>query len=474
MVRLDKTNTNWEIIGDYVGYDASFDSVYILGNVGTSGGVSNESYIVPAGTTDSGNLFGRQYAYLDQMDGNLATAVGYGFEFSYARQTAFTTTEAQLNRYVDKTSLGTITNLYLNTYVSESTAGTTTNLVGDYFKNATGGNAPTNSYVADYGSEWLENGSVKVKSGATPYYIPLSSTSSGLTFAQPTLSTSGTDDYGISLTQTLNNNAAGGSDVYRAWKTSLTFTDITGWDEVYLADFLVGGSSALNFEYDGGDIWIASATGGINFGLGSNLMTFEFESDGSNGVTAQLYHYSASPADGDVVGVWQSSGVDDADNDTHYGEIATEIQDPANGSEEGIVRHYVLQGAGAKTEYMRLDGTDGIQSVVFGTSVIATPENITSTSEGVAASLTTVNTNITTNGDSDLDNVTLANGTVGQLKVFAIKAVGNVADSVKITPATMAGGTQITFAANPLGLGCVMEYTSAGWVVVGNNGGVIA
>jgi len=107
---------------------------------------------------------------------------------------------------------------------------------------------------------------------------------------------------------------------------------------------------------------------------------------------------------------------------------------------------------------------------------IGSNNDITSTSEGVAASVTSITTNITTNGDSDLDNVTLANGTDGQIKVFAVTAVGNAADSVKITPANMIGGTQITFAANPIGLGCVMKFDSGagGWIVVGNNGGVIA
>ncbi len=105
-----------------------------------------------------------------------------------------------------------------------------------------------------------------------------------------------------------------------------------------------------------------------------------------------------------------------------------------------------------------------------------TPDAITATSAGVAASVATVVTEITTNGDSDLDNVTLANGIDGQVKIFAVVAVGNVADSVKITPASMIGGTQITFAANPLGLGCQMVYDAgaAGWIVTGNNAGTVA
>ena len=40
----------------------------------------------------------------------------------------------------------------------------------------------------------------------------------------------------------------------------------------------------------------------------------------------------------------------------------------------------------------------------------------------------------------------------------------------------MIGGTQITFAANPLGKGCEMIWDEAadGWVVCANNGGTIA
>ena len=115
-------------------------------------------------------------------------------------------------------------------------------------------------------------------------------------------------------------------------------------------------------------------------------------------------------------------------------------------------------------------------AVRFDGSLMLTPEAITSASAGVAASVDVSTTNITTNGDSDLDNVTLAAGRAGQVKHFAITAVGNAADSVKITPASMIGGTQITFAANPLGLGCVMQYdaTAGGWAVIANNGGTIA
>jgi len=105
--------------------------------------------------------------------------------------------------------------------------------------------------------------------------------------------------------------------------------------------------------------------------------------------------------------------------------------------------------------------------------IAGTPDEITATSEGVAASLTTLNTEVTTNGDIDLDNVTLANGTSGQRKNIYCVVEGNAGDTWKITPATMVGGTQITFAG--AGEGCTLVYAdNEGWVVVGNNGGTIS
>jgi hypothetical protein len=74
--------------------------------------------------------------------------------------------------------------------------------------------------------------------------------------------------------------------------------------------------------------------------------------------------------------------------------------------------------------------------------------------------------------DSDLDNVTLANGIEGQTKYIACIAEGNAADTWKITPTSMVGGTQITFAG--IGEGCTLKMYSAGWIIVGNNGGTIS
>lgn len=112
-------------------------------------------------------------------------------------------------------------------------------------------------------------------------------------------------------------------------------------------------------------------------------------------------------------------------------------------------------------------------AVTFSNVHVGSHDDITATSEGVAASVATEITFVTTNGDSDLDNVTLADGVEGQIKHIVCISEGNAADTWKITPANMVGGTQITFAG--IGEGCTLIfYSTTGWVVTGNNGGTIS
>ena len=111
---------------------------------------------------------------------------------------------------------------------------------------------------------------------------------------------------------------------------------------------------------------------------------------------------------------------------------------------------------------------------VYESGLIVDYDSITATSEGVAASLATKTTLITTNGDQDLDNVTLGDGEAGQVKYFTVIAEGNANDTVKITPANMNGGTQITFSATPVGEGCTMVFGGGAWNIIANNGGTIS
>lgn len=98
---------------------------------------------------------------------------------------------------------------------------------------------------------------------------------------------------------------------------------------------------------------------------------------------------------------------------------------------------------------------------------ISTPSTITISHAGAAIPVTSQVCAVTTDGDSDLDNGTLANGTVGQQIDIICVVQGNAADSYKVTPTTAIGFTALTFTAPPIGKGCRLVYTSAGWACVG-------
>lgn len=169
----------------------------------------------------------------------------------------------------------------------------------------------------------------------------------------------------------------------------------------------------------------------------------------------------------DVGGVTLTSGLASAD--------AINLSASAGGVDIDGALQVNIASSQAATGAVTLSVSNAAANITNTGAVAYTPDSITSDNAGVAASINTVVTLITTDGDSNLDNVTLADGLVsGQIKHFAVIAAGNAADSVKITPANMAGGTQITFAADPTGLGCTMVFDGTNWTVVSNNGGTIA
>jgi len=84
-----------------------------------------------------------------------------------------------------------------------------------------------------------------------------------------------------------------------------------------------------------------------------------------------------------------------------------------------------------------------------------------------AISLTTLTTEIVTTGTNDA--LSLANGTLGQLKILVMKTDGG--DGI-ITPATFANGTNITMDA--VLDSATLVYTSTGWVILANQNCVVA
>lgn len=98
---------------------------------------------------------------------------------------------------------------------------------------------------------------------------------------------------------------------------------------------------------------------------------------------------------------------------------------------------------------------------------LASSENLTS---GSAASLATTTSYFTTSGAS---TATLAAGTEGQIKMFAMVAFGgDMVITVSNAGWKTTGTGTITF--NTIGQGCTLQYVASKWYAVGANGPVFA
>ena len=100
----------------------------------------------------------------------------------------------------------------------------------------------------------------------------------------------------------------------------------------------------------------------------------------------------------------------------------------------------------------------------FGTDVILGTQSL---SGAGAVDITNAFTSLTTSGVSQA--LTLADGTVGQMKIIAHAVDGG---SAVLTPTTKIGFTTITF--TNVGDAATLVYTSAGWAIVGISGAVAA
>jgi hypothetical protein len=89
----------------------------------------------------------------------------------------------------------------------------------------------------------------------------------------------------------------------------------------------------------------------------------------------------------------------------------------------------------------------------------------------VAGSVTTAITNHTVSAAND--DMSLAAGVSGQLKIIYLKALTNSGTS-RITPAALTGGTTITL--NAVGDSVLLMYsgTMSSWIVLGGNSFVVA
>lgn len=129
------------------------------------------------------------------------------------------------------------------------------------------------------------------------------------------------------------------------------------------------------------------------------------------------------------------------------------------------------------------DGNNLIRACVGGSTVFkvsdegmmgTAPETVTCASDAGTASVNVRTSFIVTDGGSDTneDTVSLADGTVGDEKVFVYLTETDVGDSANVTPATALGFSKIVFDAP--GEGCMMVFTASGWAIFSNNGGTIS
>jgi hypothetical protein len=100
----------------------------------------------------------------------------------------------------------------------------------------------------------------------------------------------------------------------------------------------------------------------------------------------------------------------------------------------------------------------------FGTDVVLGTQSL---SGAGAVDITNAYTNLTTTGAAQA--LTLANGTLGEIKVIAHAVDGG---SAVLTPTTPLGFATITFTA--AGDTATLVYTSAGWAIIGSRGVTIA
>ena len=122
-------------------------------------------------------------------------------------------------------------------------------------------------------------------------------------------------------------------------------------------------------------------------------------------------------------------------------------------------------GVGVATPSQKLD-VNGDVAISGGSLYLSqTAQSSTGTS---TADLTTAVTELTLSSGSDA--ASLANGTVGQIKIFVV--VGGSGSCV-LTPTTLNGGTTITF--NAVGDAVTLLYVATvGWTVIGSNSVVVA
>lgn len=234
-------------------------------------------------------------------------------------------------------------------------------------------------------------------------------------------------------------------------------------------------AGASNFSTSGAgiDLDLASAAGRVIVTAGEDAADCIYlHADAGSGEKIRIHADQGTGADSvelasDVGGVTLSSGLASAD--------AINLSASAGGVDIDGALEVNIASSRAATGALTLAVSNAAANITLTGAVACTPDSITSDNGGTAASVNTVVTLVTTDGDSNEDSVTIADGLVaGQIKIISVIAAGNAADSVKFVPANFSQGTKITFSADPTGKGASFLWDGSNWNVYSNNGGTIA
>jgi len=228
--------------------------------------------------------------------------------------------------------------------------------------------------------------------------------------------------------------------------TGLTITNLSN-SNLAAAELFLGNNSTIGYISLGSTLLIAGFEASKN-----RISVDSVTSDGislvARGASADIRFYSDGPATANEKMRMHNSGGFSIGNTT----------DPGAGflsATGGITTAGTLAVTGMTTLTGNLTSSGAL---------ISTPQALTTAAGTGAVNLTTLSTEVTTTGV--LDALTLANGTVGQIKHIIHKAG---AFTSVLTPTTALGFTSIAFLAT-LGQSCTLQYTSAGWVILAVGG----
>ena len=172
-----------------------------------------------------------------------------------------------------------------------------------------------------------------------------------------TLTSGGTDDKALNIAQTLNDSgASGGNDTYTAIKTSITGTDTTGWDNIYLLDLQMDSKSIMALDP------INSSLAFNDNGVGDFQISVNPQGAGNNNAGASLTNAAGdagSLTTGGAGGDYQiKAGDAKGSGDNNGGNIANVLGAATGAGEAGVFQ--IWDSSMTNAVSLLNDGTDVI------------------------------------------------------------------------------------------------------------------